>query len=121
MTTQHLFRALRVVLIFLAGFTLARAQSTGVIEGRVFNTGTGEYLEKARVSVESTALETLSDELGHYRLVNVPAGAASVRVFFTGLAIDTATVNVAAGQRAEHDFNLAPFDRGAASPVGKLG
>ena len=113
MTTQHLLR----LALFLLSLGLARAQSaTGAIEGRVLNTGTGEYLENARVTVEGTALEAFTDSLGQFRLAGVPAGAAQVRVFFTGLQAETAAVNVAAGQTATRDFNLVGFDPAAAAP-----
>ena len=112
MTTTSL---LRVVLLLALATTTALAQSAGTIEGRVFNTGTGEYLENARLTVEGTRLEALTDNLGHYRFSGVPAGSATIKAFYTGLAAETATVTVSAGQVATHDFNLA------ASSVVKLG
>src|SRR5688500_18490240 len=102
MTTKSL---LRLAVLFVLSFGLAHAQATtGTIEGRVLNSGTGEYLENARVTVEGTALEAFTDSLGQFRFANVPAGAAKVRVFFTGLQSETATVNVGAGQTATRDF-----------------
>ncbi|MBM3854745.1 MAG: hypothetical protein FJ399_16595, partial [Verrucomicrobia bacterium] len=83
------------------------ATATGAIEGRVFNPSTGEYLERARVTVEGTALEVLTDSLGQYRLDGVPVGAARLRVFYTGLAVETVVVTVASGQTAPRDFHLA--------------
>ena len=113
MTTKYL---LRLASLFLLSVAVARAQSSGAIEGRVLNTGTGEYLENARVTIEGTALETLTDSLGLYRFADVPAGAAKVRVFFTGLQSETATVNVSPGQTATRDFNLAGFDAPPTQP-----
>lgn len=104
MTTR---RFLRFVSLLLCPFALARAQSTGTIEGRVFNPGTGEYLERARVSLEGTTVETFTDNLGHYSLPHVAPGDARVRVFYTGLLPQVATVRVIAGQIAQQDFNLA--------------
>src|SRR5581483_16884 len=83
------------------------ATGSGAIEGRVFNPATGEYLEFAKISVVETSLETLTDASGEYRLANVPAGEAQVKAFRTGLSEQTATVLVAAGAVARHDFNLA--------------
>ena len=111
-------RCLRFILLgLLAALASVHAQSTGSIEGRVLNTGTGEYLENARVTLEGTALETLTDGLGQYRFATVPAGPAQVKVFFTGLVVETAAVNVAAGQIATRDFNLAAFDAKPAAPA----
>ena len=71
--------AARLVLLVLIPFTL-RGAGPGTIEGRVFNPASGEYLEKARVSIEGTALETLTGQGGYYRLAGVPAGPARVKV-----------------------------------------
>ena len=59
----------------------ARSQlpSPGSIEGRVFNATTGANLERARVTVDGTQLETFTDAEGRFRLTNVPAGTAQVR------------------------------------------
>ena len=99
-------------LVLIAGLApwgaSAFAQSAlGTIEGRVLNTRNGEYLEKARVTVDGARLETFTDATGQYRLTGVPTGETRVRVFYTGLAAETAVVNVAAGQIAQRDFNLA--------------
>jgi iron complex outermembrane recepter protein len=88
-----------------AGAT-ASVRTTGAIEGRVVNPRTGEYLENARVRIEGTALETFTDSGGHFRIGNVPAGTAQVRVFFTGLDPLTATVDVPPGGRVQRDFSL---------------
>jgi TonB-dependent receptor len=85
---------------------LAADAPTGTIEGRVVNAGTGDYLGRARVSVEGTALETLTDSSGAYRLANVPAGAARVRAFFTGLGQQAEVVTVTPGMIARHDISL---------------
>lgn len=89
----------------------SQVATSGVIEGRVFNTGTGEYLENARVTLEGTSLETLTNSLGHYAFANVPLGTVKVKVFFTGLASEAATVTVTPGQPVQRDFNLVGFDQ----------
>ena len=81
----------------------------GAVEGRVFNPATGEYLENARITVEGTALEALTDSLGQYIFPSVPVGLVKVRAFYTGLAVETASVNIAGGQTAQQDFNLTSF------------
>jgi iron complex outermembrane recepter protein len=100
--------------------SLAQATSPGTIEGRVFNTRNGEFLERARVTVEAAGLETFSDATGQYRLSNVPPGSVNVKVFFTGLDVQTTTVSVAPGATVQHDINLgtgnARRDSGPAAP-----
>ncbi len=99
------------LLVSLVLFASARAQTTGgTIEGRVLNLGTGEYLENARITIEGTGLATLTDSLGHYRFAAAATGTSKLRVFFTGLAADTATVVVKAGQITTQDFNLSRLD-----------
>ena len=51
---------------------------TGTVEGRVLNAASGQYLEKARLTITGTRLETFSDSEGNYRFVDVPAGTARV-------------------------------------------
>src|SRR3954470_7219262 len=79
----------RILLVWVALFTTimraADTDQTGVIEGRIFNTESKEFLNKARVTVDGTALETFSDATGEYRLTGVPEGTARVKVFYTGI------------------------------------
>ncbi len=100
-----------------------RSVAPGAIAGRVFNTGTSEYLENARVTVEGTALETLTDSTGRYAFASVPAGEARVKVFYTGLVPETAVVAVSSGTSVQRDFNLGGLDpsMAAGSGVVKLG
>lgn len=93
--------------LILAAAALAQSPANGTIEGRVFDSGRGEYLEKARLTIEGTALETFTDAGGFYRFPTVPAGMARVKVFFTGLTSQTAAVTVTPGQVAVHDIALS--------------
>src|SRR3954470_12631578 len=85
---------------------LAQNVGTGTVEGRVFDAGRGEFLEKAHVTIEGTTQETFTDSAGQFRLNNVPAGEARVKIFFTGLQPQTNVVSVAAGQTVQHDITL---------------
>ncbi len=120
-------RAILAVALVAFTATVAFAQSvaTGTVEGRVLNVRNGEYIERARVTVEGTGLETFTDASGQYRLTNVPAGPARVRVFFTGLDMQMESVAVTAGATAQRDFNLEAGGRrsepGRAGDVVKLG
>ena len=82
----------------------------GVIEGRVTNSRSTEYLEKARLTIEGTTLEAFTNPDGWFRLAGVPSGPAKVRVFFTGLEPVTETVAVVAGQAVRHDFLMTAAD-----------
>ncbi len=102
----------------------AQPVALGAIEGHVFDAGRGEYLENARVTIEGTAKETLTDSSGQFRLSNVPAGTVRVKVFFTGLESQLASVIVTAGQRVLHGFTFDSQARGRgpdAANIVKLG
>lgn len=72
------------------------------------NTSAGTYLENARISIEGTALETLTDSAGNYRFSFVPAGEVRVKAFFTGLVPQTTSATVTAGATSRHDITLSP-------------
>ena len=88
----------------------AQSVAAGTIEGRVFDTGRGEYLENARITIEGTTTEALTDSTGQFRLSRIAAGTVRVRVFFTGLASQSASVAVTAGQTAVLDFTFGKPD-----------
>ena len=111
-------RFLALLLLLIAPLTAADS-TTGIVEGRVSNPATGEFFERARITVEGTSLEAFTDTSGFYRLASVPVGAARVRVFFTGLPPQISSVTVAAGRTAVLDFNLSPA-AGRAGEVVKL-
>jgi TonB-dependent receptor len=97
------------------------SSGAGTVEGRVSNSETGEYLELVQLTVEGTTLETFSDASGRYRLTNVPAGAARVKAFRTGLAEQTVPVTITPGVSVRQDFALAsPRRRGPGDAAVKL-
>src|SRR5688572_10449411 len=83
------------------------AQSSGVVEGRVFNTVTGEYVRNAAVRLQGTNRVVYSGEGGRFRFVNVPAGEATLIVEYAGYPAVTSMLSVPPGQTATHDFELA--------------
>jgi TonB-dependent receptor len=105
--------------VFLAlGLTILSAAqpgpATGSLRGRVLNTRSGEYAERARITVEGTSLEVFTDNVGQYYFPSVPAGTANVKAFRTGLVTQIVAVTIRAGSTAEHDFQLSGFGE---SPV----
>lgn len=77
-----------------------------MIEGRVFNPSTGEYLEYVRVSIEGTRLEVFTDSAGQYRLTGVPVGTVTVTAFRTGLVAGRADTTVSAEGVTVQNFDL---------------
>lgn len=86
---------------------------SGVIEGRVFNAGTGNALARARVTVEGTGVEAFTDDTGSYRLVGVPTGEARIAVSYIGMNAQTAAVTVAPGAVVRREFELTRGTDGA--------
>jgi iron complex outermembrane receptor protein len=80
---------------------------TGTVLGRVQSGRTGAFLERARVQVAGTSIETFTDADGYYRLGRMSAGPVTLRVSFTGLGMVTATVNVVGGSVVQRDVVLA--------------
>src|SRR4051812_19752494 len=97
--------ALALVLTAAVGASAQNA-APATIEGRVTNSRSGDYIEKAQVTVEGTTLETFTDSGGYFRLTNVPAGTARVHVFFTGFDVQVEPVTLAPGAIARRDFTL---------------
>lgn len=87
------------------------ADASGIIEGRVSNMSDQKYLTNARVSIEGTIHEDLTDEFGSYRFSNLPAGTYTLVAFFTGLEPKTVTVTLnTSGERVVQDIELASRD-----------
>jgi iron complex outermembrane receptor protein len=98
-----------LVLALAPSHTALAADGTplnGAIEGRVLNARSGEYLERVRVTVEGTALETFTDDAGEFQLAGVPAGTVKLHVFFTGFEPRTETILVPGGGRVTREITL---------------
>ncbi len=110
--TRFLWLSLSVLLFAaLPGAARAQANETGRIEGRVFNSRTGQYLENARISIDGTSLLVFTDAGGEYEVFNVPAGPVVVRASFTSLEAQTETLMVKAGAAVRRDFDLGSSPR----------
>src|SRR5215510_12081665 len=96
-------RALICSLTALIFLPFAQAQSTGTIEGRVFNPATGEYVRNAEVRVQGTETVAYSEDGGRFLIPNVPAGDATLVVSYTGYQTATVRVPVTGGSVATRD------------------
>jgi hypothetical protein len=92
------------MLLFLA---VVGAFAQGTISGRVSNATTGANLEGAEVSIPALGRSTLTDRDGSFTLTGIPAGEQNLRVFYTGLDLDTRRVVVRSGERVEASVALA--------------
>lgn len=106
----------RLCLILASCFVIpwsasAQTAAGGTVEGRVLNVATGRYLGNARVTVEGTSLEGITNEFGAFRISGVPAGPARVRAAYSGLDAKVETVTVTPGQVAAVNFDLTSAER----------
>ena len=92
--------------VIMACLAAAQSSGTGTLEGRVTHARTGEFAERARVTIDGTALEAFTGTDGRYRFTNVPAGTVTVKAFFTGLDVQSETVVVVPGATIRRDFTL---------------
>lgn len=106
---------LRTLVLLLTGLLYGSlalgAPATGSLEGRVLNATNSNALAKARVTLEGTQQEVMTDESGVYRFSAVPAGSARVSVSYLGMQPESATVAVPAGGSASLDFKLSLANR----------
>lgn len=119
---RRLFRlctATTSALVFAAALQ-AQSVPTGTIEGRVLDARRGEYLEKARIVIEGTNQEVLTDSTGNFRIANVAPGTVTLKVSFTGLGTQTQTIIVGSGQRVQQDITFGAAGQGLAQDAIKL-
>lgn len=99
--------AIAALALSLAPLRLIAADDpTGTIQGRVFNAASGIYLSKALVRIEGSNLEVLTNDIGEYRIDQVPAGQVRLVVNYTGQSPQSATVSVQPGATATQDIEF---------------
>jgi len=98
---------LPVTALLLALCARPAAAQQGEVTGRVTDKTSGQALATAQVSVVGTTIRALTGQDGRYRMVNVPAGPATLRVSYIGYATTTQQVTVPASGSAQADFAIA--------------
>ena len=91
--------------------TNSSSSSTATVSGRVQNLVTGQYLNKARVTVQGTNIVTFTDEFGGYRIANAPRGPIVLEVFYTDLDPQQITVEVPPSGSVERNIELTSATR----------
>ena len=106
--TSHCLRFVALALGWLATLFSLHAQTgaTGSIQGRVFNPTSKAYVNNAEVRLEGSNKVTFTEQDGSFRLLDVPAGQATVVVSYSGYEQSKDTFTVAAGQTAVREINL---------------
>jgi len=97
----------------IVGSAMAPAASRGqeprrtTISGRVLEAATSSTLPDVVVSIEGTDLAVLTDDLGRYRLVGVPAGPQVLRAQRIGFAVARLQLTLPAEGLLTRDISLA--------------
>jgi TonB-linked SusC/RagA family outer membrane protein len=86
--------------------TVAAAQTTGIITGRVTDAESGQPVPAAQVNIVGTTLGRISDADGRYAITAVSPGNVQVRVLRVGYAEQKQPATVVAGQTTTVDFAL---------------
>jgi TonB-dependent SusC/RagA subfamily outer membrane receptor len=86
--------------------SLLDAQQTGSVTGTVVDATNRQPLSGAQVSIEGTQRGALSDARGRFLILQVPAGAQTVRVTYIGYGSQTQEITVGPGQAVTVDFEL---------------
>lgn len=84
----------------------ANPQAQATLSGTVTNAATGRNLEGARVVLQDTGRQVLTDSDGMYRFTNVAPGSVTLSVSYTGLDPVAIPVQVVAGSPNRHDVGL---------------
>ena len=83
------------------------AAADTTVSGRVKNATTGAYLRNARVAIEGTAIEVLTNDAGEFSLPSLAPAGRRLRISYTGLA----TVTLPAGAAMEIELRaFGPAD-----------
>jgi iron complex outermembrane receptor protein len=69
-------------------------ENTGVVQGRVLNQATGQYLEGAQVQVAGSNRSALTTRMGYFELGGLPTGPQQLSISYAGLDSRTVTANV---------------------------
>jgi TonB-dependent receptor len=105
----------RTLFSALAGWLLAGAavdaQTTGSIEGRVYNKSASTALVNARISLSGpdgsgSGRQSNTDSGGAYMLANIPPGEVRITVSYVGMETSSAAVTIPAGGTIKRDFEL---------------
>lgn len=107
-----MFRRLRWLLALVCVAGPAAGATNGKIAGKISDTQTGEGLYGARIDVVGTAMGALTDEGGHYHIINLAPGTYTLRARMTGYAAVTMIdirVNPGLTTRADFKLRIAPI------------
>lgn len=106
MYQNRLIFTLIIILIFTTQFLTAQKQRTDAnIIGHVVDSE-GEHIPFASITVKGTTIGTITDETGHYQLINLPEGEHVIEADCMGCKPDEVKITIKAGETKEIKFEL---------------
>ena len=95
------------VCLAVAGGAVARAQTTGTLQGTVVDARDGTPLEKVSVRIQDTPLVTITTSDGRFLLENVPSGHRELYVSAVDFVLTRRGVEIPAGEVLEITIPIA--------------
>lgn len=95
------------LLMLMLGIFSASAQKNGVISGKITENENNFSLPGATVKIAGDNRYAISDQIGDYEFLNVPAGTYTVEVVYIGYQMQTGQVTVEEGKTATLNLVLS--------------
>jgi hypothetical protein len=93
-------------MLVLSLWLAAEASAQGALEGRVLSDSAKRPIAGARVALEGTTRESVTDSSGHFETGDAPSGRRRVVIRAAGYAVDSLTLEIFDGQNVVRDFVL---------------
>lgn len=97
-----------IFLLCSISLTAAKAQSTGNIEGQVFDLQSSEALTGVNIVLQGTNYGAATDINGNYRIENIPSGSYTLIATYLGYENIEQEINIEGGQTLELDLEMKP-------------
>lgn len=94
-----------LILLFLLTSTIAYAQQSGTIRGKV-STSDGNPAAYISVVVSGTNQGAVTNNKGEYKISNVKPGSYTLKAIAIGASVKEQSVSLAQGETAEADFSI---------------
>ncbi|WP_343636794.1 TonB-dependent receptor [Fluviicola sp.] len=100
---------LSVVTLLIAGFAFSQDKNTGVIQGKVIDSETGEGLPSAQVELVEQTKRILSDIEGIYNFDKLEKGTYSIKIVYAGMPTQIVNgIQVKPGEVTNIDVVMSP-------------
>ncbi len=100
---------LSVVTLLIAGFAFSQDKNTGVIQGKVIDSETGEGLPSAQVELVEKTKRILSDIEGIYNFDKLENGTYTIKVLYAGMPTQIVNgIQVKSGEVTTIDVVMSP-------------